>query len=195
VPEAFDDVVRALYEDGVRHDAAQPDRLRRRRNLSPDAAALLSVVRRAMGASDIVEIGTSNGYSTLWLAHALPDRHGSVLSVDVDGGAQQEAAVTLDRVGLRQRVRFRCADGGAVLRVLPDASQDVVLLDAERPQYVAWWPDPVRVLRVGGLLAIDNLLSHPDEVADVRERVEADPDLESTVATTASGLLLAVRRT
>jgi predicted O-methyltransferase YrrM len=194
VPESFDDVVRALHEDGVRHDAGQPDRRRRRRNLGPDAAALLSVVCRAMGARWVVEVGTSNGYSTLWLARAVRDQHGTVLSVDVDGDAQRAAAATLDRVGLRDRVQFRCADGGAVLRGLPDASQDVVLLDAERSRYPRWWPDPVRVLRVGGLLAVDNVLSHPDEVADVRGRIETDPQLESTVAPTAAGLLLAVRR-
>jgi predicted O-methyltransferase YrrM len=194
VPESFDDVVRALYQEGVRHDAGQVDRQRRRRNLSPDAAALLSVVCQAMTARRVVEVGTSNGYSTLWLARAVRDQHGTVLSVDVDGDAQREAAANLDRVGLRDQVELRCADGGQVLRELPDDGQDVVLLDAERSRYPLWWPDPVRVLRVGGVLAIDNVLSHPDEVADVRRRIEADPQLESTVAATAQGLLLAVRR-
>jgi predicted O-methyltransferase YrrM len=49
-------------------------------------------------------------------------------------------------------------------------------------------------IRSGGLLAVDNVLSHPAEVAEVRGWIEADPHLESTVAPTAAGLLLAVRR-
>jgi predicted O-methyltransferase YrrM len=194
VPESFAEVVGALHEEGVRHDAGQPDRSRRRRNLAPDAAALLSVVCQAMGARRVLEIGTSNGYSTLWLAHAVGAGGGTVLSVDVDADAQRAAAANLARAGLQQHVQLRCADGGQVLRELPGGSQDVVLLDAERTRYPGWWPDPVRVLRGGGLLAVDNVLSHPDEVADVRARIEADPQLDSTVTPTGSGLLLAVLR-
>jgi predicted O-methyltransferase YrrM len=194
VPEPFADVVAALHEEGVRHDAGQPDRSRRRRNLTPDAAALLSVVLQAMGARRVLEIGTSNGYSTLWLARAVGVRAGTVLTIDVDADAQRAAAANLARVGLQQHVELRCADGGQVLRELADGSQDVVFLDAERSRYPDWWPHPVRVLREGGLLAIDNVLSHPDQVADVRARIEADLRLDSTVVPTGTGLLLAVRR-
>jgi predicted O-methyltransferase YrrM len=194
VLESFDDVVRSLYDEGVAHDAGQADRTRRRRNLSPDAAALLSIICEAMGARRILEIGTSNGYSTLWFARAVRDRDGAVVSVDLDGDAQREAAANLARAGLQQHVELRCADGGEVLRELPDVSQDVVFLDSERTAYLGWWPDPIRVLRVGGLLAIDNVLSHPDEVADVRALIEADPQLTCTVPTLGKGLLLAVRR-
>jgi predicted O-methyltransferase YrrM len=194
VPETFDDVVRWLHADGVRHDAAQPDRTRRRRNLSPDAAALLSIVCQAMDARRVLEIGTSNGYSTLWLARAVQDRDGAVLSVDLDAHAQADAAANLARVGLQQHVELRLADGGEVLRELPDGGQDVVFLDAERSEYGGWWPDPVRVLRVGGLLAIDNVLSHPGEVAGIRALIAADARLAATVVPTGAGLLLAVRR-
>ncbi|MEU2350974.1 class I SAM-dependent methyltransferase [Modestobacter sp. NPDC049651] len=193
MPEDFDTVAAALHAEGVRHDAQLADRTRRRRNLDPEAAELLSVVCRAMGARGVVEIGTSNGYSTLWLARAAEATGGTVLSVDLDAAAQQEAAATLDRVGLRHRVELRRADGGAVLRGLADGSQDVVLLDSERTEYAGWWPDPVRVLRPGGLLAIDNVLSHPAEVADVRARIAADPAVTATVAPIGKGLLLAVR--
>jgi predicted O-methyltransferase YrrM len=194
VLESFDDVVRSLYDEGVAHDAGQADRTRRRRNLSPDAAALLSIVCEAMGARRILEIGTSNGYSTLWFARAVRDRDGAVVSVDLDGDAQREAAANLARAGLQQHVELRCADGGEVLRELPDASQDVVFLDSERTAYLGWWPDPIRVLRVGGLLAIDNVLSHPAEVADVQALIAADPQLTCTVTGIGKGLLLAVRR-
>jgi len=192
VPEDFDDVVRALYAEGVRHDAEQVDRSGRRLNLDPDEAALLSVVCQAMGATRVLEIGTSNGYSTLWLARAVHGRGGRVLSVDLDADAQRAAAAGLTRVGLREDVELRCADGGQVLRDLPDGSQDVAFLDADRSRYPGWWPEPLRVLRAGGLLAVDNVLSHPDQVADLRARIEADPQLTSTVSPLGKGLLLAV---
>ena len=191
--EDFDAVAAALHDEGARHDAQQADRTRRRRNLEPDSAALLDVVVRAAGARRVLEIGTSNGYSTLWLGRAVHATGGSVLSVDLDADGQRAAAATLDRVGLRDHVELRCADGGAVLRELADGSQDVVFLDSERTAYAGWWPDPVRVLRPGGLLAVDNVLSHPDEVAEVRARISTDPALTTTVVPVGKGLLLAVR--
>ena len=146
-----------------------------------------------MGATRVLEIGTSNGFSTLWLARAVAERGGTVLSVDVDPDGQRAAAANLARAGLAQHVELRAADGGEVLRELPDAAQDVVFLDADRSRYLGWWPAPVRVLRPGGLLAIDNVLSHPEQVAGVRARIDADPQLRATVVPTGKGLLLAVR--
>jgi len=194
VTEDFEDVARALHEEGVRHDAVQTERSQRRRNLHPDEAALLSVVCAAMGARRVLEIGTSNGVSTLWLARAVADVGGTVLSVDVDAAGQRAAAANLARVGLAERVELRCADGGAVLAELADGSQDVVFLDSDRSRYLGWWPHPLRVLRPGGLLAIDNVLSHPESVAELRARIEADERLRTTTSAAGKGLLLAVKR-
>ncbi|MGW0232193.1 O-methyltransferase [Actinopolymorpha singaporensis] len=183
----------ALYRDGLAHDAAQEDRLLRRRNLEPEAATLLSVVLQSMGATSMAEIGTSNGYSAIWFASALARRNGRLLSVDVDASVQAQARTNLEAAGLAATVELRTADGGAVLAELPDAGLDVLFLDSERPEYPHWWPHPVRVLRPGGLLAVDNVLSHPEEVAEFRALVERSAELESTVVPVGKGLLLATR--
>jgi len=190
--ERFEDVVRSVWEEGVAHDAVQPDRTTRRLLLEPEAAELLSVVVQATGATKVLEIGTSTGHSTLWLARAVTPRHGWVLSVDV--GPQELAAANLERAGLRYAVELRRADGGLVLRESADDLWHVVFLDSDRSRYLEWWPDVRRVLRPGGLLAIDNVLSHPDQVADLRALIDADDELVSTVSNAGKGLLLAVRR-
>jgi predicted O-methyltransferase YrrM len=193
----MDDAVRriadALYAEGIEHDSAEPDRLRRRRNLEPEAAAVLGVMLRAMAAHRVVEIGTSNGYSTLWLADAVRATGGRVLSVDLDADAQSAAAATLRRAGLAPWVELRCTDGGQVLGELPDGSQDVVLLDSERPEYPGWWPHPVRVLRPGGLLVVDNVLSHPEEVAPFLALLDADPAVLRATVPSGKGQTFAVR--
>jgi predicted O-methyltransferase YrrM len=194
VAERFQDVVRSVWAEGLAHDAAQADRTTRRLLLDPEEAALLSMVCEAMAAIKVLEIGTSTGHSTLWLARAVAVRRGIVISVDVSADAQRTAAANLERAGLREIVDLRCADGGQALRELPDSSQDVVFLDADRSRYLAWWSDVRRVLRPGGLLAIDNVLSHPDQVAELRALIDADPHLVSTVSSAGKGLLLAVRR-
>ena len=193
----MDDKLRALldelYRDGLRYDDSQADRLNRRRNLEPDAAALLSVVIQAMGARNVVEIGTSNGYSTIWLADAVRARDGRVLSVDTDGAAQQVAAANLAAAGLGELVELHLGDGGAALAGLTDGGTDVLFLDSERPEYPGWWPHPVRVLRPGGLLVVDNVLSHPDEVAPFLRLIEGEPALTATVVPVGKGELLAVK--
>jgi predicted O-methyltransferase YrrM len=193
VDDALRTLLGELYRDGLRYDRAQSDRLNRRRNLEPDAAALLSVVLQAMGARTVVEIGTSNGYSTIWLADAVAPVGGRVLSVDLDASAQEQAAANLAAAGLDKHVELRSCDGGAVLAELPNGGCDVLFLDSERPEYPGWWPHPVRVLRPGGLLAVDNVLSHPDEVAPLLRLIDAEPTLTATVVPVGKGELLAVK--
>ena len=63
-------VLEELHRRGVEHDAARADRLQRLRNVEPDSARVLALLVRATGARRLLEIGTSNGYSTVWLADA-----------------------------------------------------------------------------------------------------------------------------
>lgn len=192
----MDETLRALladlYADGTAHDEAQPDRLRRRRNLEPDSAALLTLVLRVAGARDVVEIGTSNGYSAIWLADALRDTGGRLTTVDVE--EWPGVAENLERAGVADLVDLTTGDGGAALADLPDASVDLLFLDAERVEYPGWWPNPVRVLRPGGVLAVDNVLSHPDEVAEVLAELAADPAVVGQTVPVGKGLYLAWRR-
>jgi predicted O-methyltransferase YrrM len=193
----MDDTLRALladlYADGTAHDDAEPDRLRRRRNLEPDSAALLTLVLRIAGARHVVEIGTSNGYSAIWLADAVRDTGGRLATVDVE--EWPGVAENLERAGVADLVDVRLGDGGAALADLPDASVDLLFLDAERVEYPGWWPNPVRVLRPGGVLAVDNVLSHPDEVVEFLALVEADGRFVSETVPVGKGLYLAWLRT
>ena len=179
-----------LHDDGLSFDAAQEDRLNRRRNLEPASAELLAMVVRMVDARLVIEIGTSNGYSTIWIADAVADTGGRVVSVDA--GAIDEASENLDRAGLADRVELIRGDGGAYLAGLADDSVDVLFLDAERTEYAGWWPHPVRVVRPGGVLAIDNVLApSPDELTDFLALTGADDRLVGTTVDVGKGLHLA----
>jgi predicted O-methyltransferase YrrM len=183
-----------LYANGVAHDRSQPDRLLKRRNLEPDTARLLSLIVRIAGARTVVEIGTSNGYSTIWLADAVVDTGGAVGSVDtasLDEAGNTLASADAVQPGLATRVEFREEDGGAYLARLADESVDLLFLDAERVEYPNWWPHPARVLRRGGVLAIDNVLSHADEVAPFLKLL--DRHFVGTTVAVGKGLHLASR--
>ena len=186
--------VDALYADGVAHDAGQPDRLLKRRNLEPATAQLLSLIVRIAGAGQVVEIGTANGYSTVWLADAVGDTGGHVVSIDT--ATHDDARTNLARAdavqpGLAKRVELREEDGGAYLARLADGSVDLLFLDAERVEYPSWWPHPVRVLHPGAVLAIDNVLSHPDEVAPFLTLLARETALVRATIAVGKGLHLA----
>ena len=181
-----------MLERSRAHDAAEPDRLRRYRNLEPDTARLLGLLVLATAPRRVLELGTSNGYSTLWLGDACEQVGAELVSVDVDAARQAEAAEHLREAGLD--VTLHVQDGGALLREAPDAAWELVFLDAERDAYSGWWPDLRRTLAPGGLLSIDNVLSHEAEVAEVTGLIEGDPGVESTVLPVGAGLRLVVRR-
>ena len=183
-----------LHADGVSYDRSQPDRLLKRRNLEPDTAVLLSMVVRIARARTVVEIGTSNGYSTIWLADAVGDTDGAVISVDtasLDEARNNLASADTIQAGLAARVEFCRDDGGAYLARLADGSVDLLFLDSERVDYPGWWPHPARILRPGGVLAIDNVLSHADEVAPFLKLLGRD--FVGTTVAVGKGLHLASR--
>jgi predicted O-methyltransferase YrrM len=184
-----------LHQRGQAHDAEKSDRLDRLRNLEPDTARLLAVLVRATGARRLLELGTSNGFSTLWLADAARDVDGRVLSVEIDPDRTAEALAHLRAVKLDEVVELRTEDAAQTLKRSADAAWDLIFLDAERPAYVGYWPDLVRTLREGGLLVVDNVLSHSDELRDFRRLVDEDPRVSGALAATGAGALLIVRET
>lgn len=182
-----------LHEDGVAFDAARADRGQRRRNLEPDSAPLLHLLVLATGAKRVLELGTSNGYSTIWLADAAAANEGEVVSVDLDAGRLEEARANVAAAGLEDTVELRLEDAAAALAGSADAAWDLIFLDAERPAYPGYWANLVRVLRPGGLLAVDNVISHADEVADLRTLVTADRRVSEALVPTGAGVLLVTR--
>jgi predicted O-methyltransferase YrrM len=182
-----------LHRHGAEHDAGKADRLDRLRNVEPDSARVLALLVRASGARRLLEIGTSNGYSTLWLADAARSIGGRMVSVDTDGERSEMARCNLARAGLEELVELRVEDAAVTLREAPDEAWDMIFLDAERPFYPGYWPDLVRVLRPGGLLAVDNVVSHAEQVREFRALVAADERVSEALMPTGAGVLLVVR--
>lgn len=174
------------------HDERQPDRLARFRNVEPETAELLGVLIRATGAQRILELGGSNGYSTIWLADAAEATGGSVTSVEIDAERTALARANLARATVRAELRTQ--DAAQALAGSPDGWWDFVFLDAERPAYAGYWPELLRSVRpAGGLIAVDNVLSHADETAAVGALIDAEPSVISALVPIGAGVRLVVR--
>src|SRR6187551_2659957 len=163
-----------LYAHGRAHDEQREDRLQRLRNVEPETAELLGVLVRAMSATRVLEVGTSNGYSTIWLADAAEAVGGSVISLEIEPDRTAQAASNLTEAGVKEFV-------------------DLIFLDAERPLYAGYWPDLIRILRPNGLLVVDNTLSHAKDLVEFSELVYSDPAVTSTLVTVGAGVLLIVK--
>lgn len=147
---------------------------------------------RATRARRVLEVGTSNGYSTLWLADAAQSTGGVVETLDIDPRRTELARENLSRAGLADLVRCRTIGAAQALGECPDDAWDLVFLDAERPEYSGYWRNLRRTLTPGGTLAIDNAISHAAELTEVNRLIEADAELTTTVVAIGAGLILVV---
>jgi predicted O-methyltransferase YrrM len=182
-----------LYAASREHDAGERDRLLRFRNVEPATAELLALLVHATGALQLLEIGTSNGYSTLWLADAAEAGGGRLVSIEIDPRRTELARQSLARAGLGDVVELRVEDAAGSLAHFPDASFELVFLDAERPAYAGYWPDLVRVLVPRGLLVVDNAISHAHELGEFSALVEGDERVLSSLVPVGAGALLVVK--
>jgi predicted O-methyltransferase YrrM len=147
----------------------------------------------ATNALRVLEIGTSNGYSTLWLAQAALAIGGHVTTVELSEFKIGLAARNFERSGMSHVITQIRGEAGGVLEGMPHASFDFVFLDSERFNYSEWWPDLKRVLRIGGLLVVDNAISHSSEMAQFLALVSADPDFTTCTVAVGNGEFLATR--
>jgi predicted O-methyltransferase YrrM len=178
---------------GHENDATITDRPRRMLNITRDTGQFLAVLVKAMHATRVLEIGTSNGYSTLWLASAVQSIGGSVTTVEKAELKVGMARASFARSGLGAVITLVHDDASTVLERMAEGSVDLLFLDSERPEYPGWWPDLRRVLRPGGLLVVDNATSHPEQMAPFVALVTADRTFTTSLVPVGNGEFLAVK--
>jgi predicted O-methyltransferase YrrM len=188
--EALDAAVRSSEEAGL--PSIQ---------VSPPQGKLLSLLAKAIGARTILEFGTLGGYSTIWLARALPE-DGRLITLEAEPLNAEVAAANIARTGLSGLVDLRV---GAALDLLPDLEAegagpfDLTFIDADKvhtPDYFAWALDRSRpgsmivadnVVRGGTLAEADS--GDPTIAAQRRlhEQIAAEPRVDATTIQTVGG--------
>lgn len=180
-----------LYWQFSQHDAAQSHPLARYRNIEPESALFLNMQVRMQAAKNILEIGTSTGYSTLWLANAALAQHGQVTTLEIDLSRIEQAQHYAQDLALIQSIEFVHQDALTYLQQMT-RNFDFVLLDAERDAYVDYWPYLSQNLLQGGSLVVDNVISHAEEVREFIAGIEQDSRFISSTLNIGAGLLLVI---
>jgi predicted O-methyltransferase YrrM len=166
--------------------------------VSPVLGKLLMLLARVQGARRILEIGTLGGYSTIWLARALPPG-GRLVTLELSPHHAAVARANLERAGLAGRVEVRvgpAAEGLAALATEAAEPFDLIFIDADKPGYPAYLEGSLRLARPGTLIIADNVVRDGKVVdpanddPNVRgaqrfnERLAADPRVEAVVLQT-----------
>jgi predicted O-methyltransferase YrrM len=158
------------------------------RNVPHDAGHLLHILAGAMGARHVLEIGTSNGYSGIWLATALQRTGGTLVSIERDSAKVNLARPNFRRAGVTDVVDIRMGDAARVLPEL-DGRFDLVWLDAAKRGQLGYLQHLLHEGRIepGGLIVSDNALTHPEALADYHSFVRTYPRLESLMVPIGNG--------
>lgn len=169
--------------------------------------AALRVLAAALAARSVVEIGTGTGVSGLYLLQGMPE-DGVLTSIDIEAEHQRAAKQAFTEAGIRPN-RARVITGRA-LEVLPrltDGAYDLVLLDADKRDLDAYLDQALRLLRPGGVVAVDNSLwggkvadpaqrdASTTAIRELGKRVRDDESLIAALLPVGDGLLVAVKRT
>ena len=138
--------------------------------------AVLRLLAAAVNAKAVVEVGTGAGVSGLWLLSGMPS-DGILTTIDIEAEHQRAAKAAYTAAGIApQRTRVITGPALEVLPRLTDAAYDMVVIDGDKSEYPLYVEQALRLLRPGGVLALDNMLWR-DKVADPATRDETTTTL------------------
>ena len=191
----LDERVRAVLarleeEDERERDAGVPAE-QRSRQVAPTTGKLLFALAAAQAGIEVLEIGGSRGYSTIWLAAGARVLGGRVLSLEHDPVKCAAWRANVADAGLEEWAELVEGDAFETLRVADDVF-DLVFLDAEKVDYEALFARVRPLLEPGALVVADNVLSHADPLAAYSAARQADPILSSVTIPLDRGLELSV---
>lgn len=183
-----------IYASGREHDSKDSNHSTRMLNITPDTGRFLSILIQSCGAKNILEVGTSNGYSTLWLADAASRTGGKVTTTEISEKKYEIATGNFSRSGLVDYIDAKLVDiRNYIINVKTD-SVDLLFLDAERTQYQEYWTDLDRVLGQNSLLVVDNAIApKPEEMTWLTGAIASSGRYESQIVNIGNGELLALK--
>jgi predicted O-methyltransferase YrrM len=162
-------------------------------DVSPPQAKLLNLLARMVGARRVLEFGTLGGYSTIWLARALPD-DGKVVTLEAQPDFAAVAAANVRSAGCEAKVEIRVGDAHATMPALIDEAPDpfdFVFIDADKPSNPEYFSWALSVTRPGSVIVVDNvvrdgaIVSNPDDPGargsrELHALIAAEPRVSAT---------------
>jgi len=159
-------------------------------NITRDTGQFLAALVRLQRPTRILEVGTSNGYSSLWLADAARPCRCLIETIERNSEKLALARDNFCRAGMLDVITQIAGDAAAVLARTSDETYDFIFLDSKRTEYAAWWPDLRRILLPGGVIVCDNATSHPQEFVEFQKVVADTPGFSTVLVPIGKGELM-----
>jgi predicted O-methyltransferase YrrM len=187
--------VRSVLERLAAEDADERargvDRALRARAVSPTTGQLLFALVAPQAGCEVLEIGGSRGYSTIWLAAGARILGGTVVSLEHDPAKCEAWRRNIEDAGLADWAELIEGDAHASLAAIDDV-YDLVFIDAEKEDYQRYFELARPKVEPGALIVADNVLSHEETLAAYSQARQADPTLESVTVPLDRGLEVSV---
>lgn len=186
----IESVLHRLYLDDDRQRREGHPVSDRTRNLTRVSGEYLSILARAMNAKRVVEIGSSNGVSTIWFAAAVRATGGFVTGTEILVERAAVANANLAEADLSEFGRVLPGDAQQALASI-EPGIDIAFVDAEKEDYVAHFEVVWSKVRVGGVVIADNVTSH--DLSDYQAMVRRREDCDTVTATIERGLEITIK--
>jgi caffeoyl-CoA O-methyltransferase len=174
--------------------------------IAPDQGAFMTLLCRAIGASEAIELGTFTGYSAICIARGLAPG-GRLIACELSEEFAETAARNLEAAGVADRVEIRIGPAIDTVRAIPEREVfDLAFIDADKSGYPDYYDELLPRMRTGGLILVDNVLQGGDVVRDdaegasvtairrLNDTITADERVDSAMVAIADGLMLARKR-
>jgi predicted O-methyltransferase YrrM len=183
-------VLDRLYADDARQRAEHLPTPQRTRNLNYATGEFVNLLAKALNAKRILEIGSSNGVSTLWWGLAMVEAGGKVTGTELIPARAAEANANLKAAKLDAFAHVLAGPAGESVKRL-DPGFDILFIDAEKEDYPAHFAAAFPLLRAGGVLIADNMISH--DLSDFQQMLRSRSDIQTSTVPIGQGIEIALK--
>ena len=162
-------------------------------NIARETGNFLNMIVKIAKCKNGIEIGTSNGYSGLWLGEAFKETGGKLSTVEFWEKRQSVAIENFKKCGVADVINPILGAGDEVLKQWTEPL-DFAFLDANKAQYIEFFELIDKHLVKGGIIAADNITSHPEKVKPFVDKITADERYQVEILPLPAGLLLAYKK-
>lgn len=153
---------------------------KRYQNIEPSEGAYLRQLVKQLKAKRVLEIGTSTGYSGVWIAWGLRETGGKLITIEINEQRHATAKENFKATGLAGLVDARLGDAREEVKKI-EGPFDLVFIDALKSDYLSYYELVLPKIRRGGAIVAHNVKSHAQAMADFLERIQSDPAVKTEI--------------
>lgn len=189
----------ALFDDAALEILSNLDKTREDFwNVDNESANFLSLLIKIKGAKNALEIGTSNGYSAIWLANALKETGGKLTTIEFWDNRLDVAKENFKKTGVDDIIETCLGQAVMILEEMAFSDTppvfDFVFIDANKSEYIKYFKLIDQMLKKGGVIVADNILSHYKKVEPYVKAITTHPNYQSQLIPLDTGMMLSFKK-